>query len=112
MELIVEKGIPKRKDLKHYPYWSVKCTDRSDPTKSVVVTPTFVDVANLLTSILKHEAQVDAYIGRKSEYKKYVKFLKELYQEILVQPKLSFYDPDQMPPEIVGCMKDDNDAQT
>jgi hypothetical protein len=81
IELVIEKGIPKRKDLQYYPYWSLKITDRSGKNE-VTITPKFNQIEKLLREILTHEKQVDYITNRNSEFSKWRTFLTTILLEI------------------------------
>lgn len=78
IEVKVRKGIPKRRDLKYYPYWSWEVTDENDSNKKVIITPNWMDIKSALLNTIKHELKVDLAINRKPDTRRYMKTLKEI----------------------------------
>ena len=77
IKLIIDKGKPKRTDLKYYPNWSWLITPRTKEWEEkaliekykklklieddcIIITPTWQDIKKALIDTIKHESMVDA----------------------------------------------------
>jgi len=92
IRVVIKQGTSRDPTHEFYPFWMVEIEGPDGKTTDVA--PSYPDLKQVLLDILTHELIVDRLYGRKPEFTKYRKWLKDLLQEDLIslaQTRLSHF---------------------
>lgn len=83
LKVVIKQGRSLDPTRKFYPFWKLKCIGPKGEKSDVAAK--YEELKEKLIQILMHELTVDRITGRRPDFQKYRKFLKELSEEKLIK---------------------------